>query len=71
VLWRQSSELMTDLLLEDKCQEKEGSPGTMETFMKEISDSTKCTEMEQWDLKTVNLTLEFGKMESMPESIND
>lgn len=62
---------MTVHSLEDKCQEKESLPGTMETFMKEISDSTKCMEMEQWDLKTVNLTLEFGKMESMLESIND
>lgn len=34
-------------LLEVKCQEEESSLGTMETFMKEILNSTNCTEMEQ------------------------
>lgn len=69
--WKPRLEHMRDHLLKGRCQAEEDSHGTMVTFTKVISDSTRCTVMEQWNWKTDKFIQELGKMVSTLELTND
>lgn len=61
--WKLNLEHMMDHFTEDKCQEEENSHGTMETFMKEISNSTKCMVKARWHWRIIKFILVIGKTE--------